>query len=70
MKINKCHGLNSKVVSMVPHPTMQKFSGIFSAISVHVKEIPLLDSIKLSSNSASLQRWLYFLFLKSTDFIR
>lgn len=64
MKINKHHGLNSKMVSMVPHPTMQRFSWIFSAISVYVKENPFLDSIKLSSNSTS-QSLVFFLFLKN-----
>lgn len=63
MKINKHHGLNSKVVSMVPHPTMQRFSWIFSAISVYVKENPFLDSIKLSSNSTS-QNLVFFYFSK------
>lgn len=51
MKINKPHGLNSKVVFVASHPTMQRFSWIFSAISVYVKENPLVDSIKLSSDS-------------------
>lgn len=62
MKINKLHRLKSKVVSIAPHPTI---SGLFSAISVYVKENPLFDSIKLSSNSASLQNLFVFFFLKS-----
>lgn len=61
MEINKPHGLNSKVVSMAPHPTMQRFSGIFNARAVYVKDNPLLDSIKLSSNSVSLQSLVVFI---------
>lgn len=64
MKINKPHGLNSKVVfhssSSNNHAEILRTP---SAISAYVKENSLSDLIELSSNSVSLQSSVFFYFL-------